>query len=714
MKVIITGLVALCAALCWSGIAVAEVSAEDVYVENSSHNIFNEEITYDKAISITFSKVAVDGTLERSGSQFDIVLSNNGTVEQIIVYSNSMSDTKSTINDFKSGIGFTKVDDVIGYFSATPDKPRTIALRDSDNKILKSICSFIYAYSDELITKSGLDGISAITLSSCPFVAGGADVEFELSGNILAESSEVLQADIPFNPMTGINTHKEVQQMLSDLGYDLGKVDGIWGPRSAAAITKFYEDRNATFDGFVSENEFTDLISAFDIETDTDNPLTPRIMPITEISAISFPEYADQATIIHGINYFDLDNDGRNEVFFCGTTYTNWVDHPVTVLSVEVSGAKDITSAIFGGDVPTSNDCTMIIFADLNADGLKDLVYTDSGMDAPPWTGTAIEVAMNTGEGFLRITNQFEERTFGIRNYSVAAGNLDTDPYGEIIFQADGDAISYPVLQFSQDGLNISENPWVRSGNWDGNGTNMQVADFDSDGTNDLYIGGNWGSPANLIYWGGLLAAGPTILPDTKLGHFTGPWGGSVKLWRGADMVSSAIADFDQDGDLDIVNAYQAVSGVWSEKGRKYNISYGNSYLQILEQTSNRRFENIRPDFLDNLGEKYYQQAFVIDLNHDGLNDIIFNNWNQLWNGGTWATENKFSSTILMNEGNMNFVKFDAQKIFGYNRSIDGIIFPIDIEIGGSEILVLQPYSGDRSRGQDRRFLSYRANIIFN
>lgn len=522
-------------------------------------------------------------------------------------------------------------------------------------------------------------------------------------------------------------TVRDIQQMLLDLGYNLGQADGLWGRRSIAAIEEFYQDRGEQFDGELSANEVRDLLGAKpSLQTGAQisseqsqqavphGPIRPSIQAITQRSTVSIPEYGDDATIIHGINYFDIDSDGRNEIFLCGTTYRDYVDHPVTVLSVGSSGAKDITSTVFSGDIPTSNQCTMIIFTDLNADGLKDLVYTDSGMDDPPWTGTAIEVALNTGKGFRRITRQFEDAIFGIRNYSVAAGNLDRDPYGEIVLQADGDAKSYPVLQFSEDNVKIRANPWVRSGNWDGNGTNMQVADFDRDGRNDLYIGGHWASPANRIYWGGLLASRARNLPNTKLGHFTGKWDGSVETVNGADMISSAIGDFDLDGDLDIVNAYEAVRGVWNTNTRTYEISYGNSYLQILEQTSRRRFENIPADFSDDLGPRYYDQAFVVDLNHDGLDDIIFNYWTKLWNGGTWATENKFSSTILMNEGNMNFAKFDAQDISGYSRSIDGIIFPINIENGGSKILVLQPYSGDRSRGQDRRFVSYIANITFN
>ena len=451
-------------------------------------------------------------------------------------------------------------------------------------------------------------------------------------------------------------------------------------------------------------------------QTVSQGPITPSIREITQRSTVSIPEYADDATIVHGINYFDIDGDGSNEVFICGTTYRDYVDHPVTVLSVKGGRAVDATATFFGSDIPNSNQCTGIFFTDLNADGLKDVVFTDAGMDSPPWTGTAIEVALNTGTGFRRITSQFEDKIFGIRSYAVAAGNLDRDSGGEIILSSGTDAELSRVIQFSGSGVRIGANKWVRSGNWynSNNASNMQVVDIDNDGKNDLYLGGNWGSPANQVYWSGLSASSASALPDTKFGYYKGNFDGREKTSTGADVVSSAIGDFDLDGDLDIVNAYEAVSGVWDTNTRSFENSYGNSFLQILEQTSRRRFENIPADFSDDLGPRYYLPPFVVDLNHDGFDDIIFNYWTKLWNGGSWATENKFSSTILMNEGNMNFAKFDAKNISGYSRSIDGIIFPINIENGGSEILVLQPYSGDRSRGQNRRFVSYRANITFN
>ena len=51
----------------------------------------------------------------------------------------------------------------------------------------------------------------------------------------------------------------ELQKTLSEMGYDLGSVDGKWGKRSKAAIINFYSDRGQLYDGKLSQNEFEDL-----------------------------------------------------------------------------------------------------------------------------------------------------------------------------------------------------------------------------------------------------------------------------------------------------------------------------------------------------------------------------------------------------------------------------------------------------------------------
>ena len=517
-----------------------------------------------------------------------------------------------------------------------------------------------------------------------------------------------------------IDNVQEVQTWLTQLGLEPGPADGSYGKRTKQALEAFYQGKGGNFDGELSENEVQDLreaIKAAGISEGTQgNNVTAavhaadyslQISNRSVHSTIEIPEYSNDATIVHGINIFDVNEDGRNEVFLCGTTYTNWVDHPVTILEVNDVGATDATEKYFGTDIPTSNDCTQIFFTDLNDDGLKDVVYTDAGRDAPPWNnGTAIEVALNNGSGFSRITEQFEKETNGIRAYSVAAGNFDEDQYGEILLSSGSNAKKSRIIQFDGDKISISKNPLALRGIWENskNGTNIQVIDIDQDGQNDIFVGGSFSTPSNQIFWSGVNARKSSVYPDTIIGHYSGNWSGDIKKITGADITSSAITDFDLDGNIDIVNVFEHVEANWS--GSEYNSHYGNSELQILKQTSKRKFESVEPKFSANLGFRYFLTPIIYDLNDDGLSDIILNYWNK---GGDWVWGNNFGSVLLMNKGGMSFQKVVAKDIEGYNGTF-GMIFPIQKSGTSIKVLVLQPHSG-RQGEVKRKLTSYTATL---
>ena len=421
-------------------------------------------------------------------------------------------------------------------------------------------------------------------------------------------------------------------------------------------------------------------------------------------STISVKDYSDDATIVQGIGVADLFDNGQNDIFLCSTTYRNFLSHPVVILRANNGGLKNVTNSVFNGNVPTTNQCTMPIFKDLNGDGKKDVIYSEAGRDAPPWTGTAVEVALNTGNNLSRITEMFEEKVMGIRSYATAAGNLDRDPFGEIVLSSGTDAKKSVILEFDGDLVSVKPNKFSQRGIWDdaSNSTNMQVADFDNDGKQDIYLGGSWYSHSNRIIWSGLLGNGLAVLPDTPLG-FTKDV--NKKSISGADITSSAVADFDNDGDLDIVNVYEKVSGNW--KGNSPDLKYGASAIQVLEQTKRRKFEisdNLRDQ---SLGMRYYLTPIIFDLNNDGYDDIIINYWRK---AGDWKTQSLFSATIFMNKGGLNFTIIDASKISGYSNNLKGMIFPLQRSSRGTKVAVLQHYSGSGA-SMNRRLVSYTAEL---
>ena len=543
-----------------------------------------------------------------------------------------------------------------------------------------------------------------------------------------------------------IDNVQEVQTWLTQLGFEPGPADGSYGKRTKQALEAFYQGKGGSFDGDLSENEVQDLreaIKAAGISEGTQgNNVTAavhaadyslQISNRSVQSTIELPEYSNDATIVHGINVFDIKSDGANEVFLCGTTYRNWVDHPVTILEVKGDGAVDATEKYFGTNVPTSNDCTHIYFTDLDSNGLKDVVYTDSGSDGEPWNATTIEVALNNGAGFTRITEKFQDETYGIRAYTVAAGNFDDDKYGEILLSSgssnDCEYSKCPgksrIIQFDGENVSVSKNDFFQRGIWthkEIDATNIQVADIDNDGKSDIYIGGNWMSPNSAVFWSGMSAKKSSKLNETAHSHINTDKINS-KMNReniknlpvqGADMTSSAISDFDNDGDFDFVNAYEKIianckrqedGGLWCEMvGGNED---GNSYLQVLEQTSKRKFNDVAQDFDAALGNRYFLDPIIFDVNGDGLADIIMNYWNKKQD---WTYGNPFGSTILVNKGGMRFQKVEAKDIGGYEASFGGMIFPIQRSGTTTKVLVLQPHSGRQGEIQ-RRLTSYTADV---
>jgi len=447
-------------------------------------------------------------------------------------------------------------------------------------------------------------------------------------------------------------------------------------------------------------------------EAATMGNIRPKIRRLTSVSTFSLRNTANDTTISQTANVFDIDNDGENEVFIGFTGYRDYPDVPIMVL--DTSGpTKNTAEQIFVDGVPTCNQCTMTIFTDLDGDGDKDLVLSDAGSDDAPFSGTAIEIAVNEGGVFRRITQQIEGQIFGIRSYATAAGNLDGDSNGEIILSSGGDVKKSKVLELRNGHLSIGRNKFVSSGVWEMFGiehaSNMQVHDIDGDGKNDLYVGGSWWNPNHLIFWSGLRASTPSVLPDSTAGHVDNRRAGSAAVIAGGDVISTAIDDFDLDGDSDIVAIIEMVTG--NKNGSDYVNDYDHpSVIQVLKNNGYRRFVDITDASSNNLGKRYFFQPLIYDLNQDGFNDIIFNYWSKA--DGSWAHNNKFGSLVLMNQGGLNFKRVEATSIPGYSSSLKGMIYPIAPTSAGTKILVLQ-LRGGYANSVNRQFSSYQAEIYF-
>ena len=66
-------------------------------------------------------------------------------------------------------------------------------------------------------------------------------------------------------PNIGLSSNDimKAQNILTELGYEPGPVDGVWGGKTKKALYNFYQERNKKFDGILDLKEMSDLEVAF-------------------------------------------------------------------------------------------------------------------------------------------------------------------------------------------------------------------------------------------------------------------------------------------------------------------------------------------------------------------------------------------------------------------------------------------------------------------
>jgi hypothetical protein len=79
------------------------------------------------------------------------------------------------------------------------------------------------------------------------------------------------------------------------------------------------------------------------------------------------------------------------------------------------NGPKDATAKYFPDGKFLTKHTKNMFFEDVDGDGLKDFVIGDAGLDAPPWTGSKINIALNKGGTFESIYDQIPDTN--LRNY---------------------------------------------------------------------------------------------------------------------------------------------------------------------------------------------------------------------------------------------------------------------------------------------------------
>ena len=510
---------------------------------------------------------------------------------------------------------------------------------------------------------------------------------------------------------------RQVQLYLAQLGFEPGKADGAYGPRTEAALNAFYETlENSNYDGKLDRNELEDLADKLGI----------TLPGIT----------GDFSTIKRVIPSTHYNPDKRIEEKFTG--YDRFINGQFDFPSLRI-GASAFTTGTFVGDSKTDDKGyylrTMVQYADygdIDGDGDNDLAmvgWQAGGKNDPARlhylkfeNGVPVATEQMPLEGSSAVwlrdfdgDQSAEALVIGFLDFPVnpapsyyiddgissaikVGPKIDSHESNVVDFDGDGDldiiAISYGRAsrkvsvyeniggdfkhRFLDLGVKIT-------------GSAIEYGDFDNDGRGELIIGdasypnddaGLWryvlsesNSPysariqdAVLIapqYFSSKAFSGIKSFWDINYPRANTRW---LEGMRSHDIAIEA-SDIDLDGDLDLINS----TVLWSSKTPM-------SVVQILVNDGRGNFNDETSDRLFNFQQSVDSAAHtihVVDVNSDGYPDVILSDREQ-WDGEIASLGLAYDlsrvtngNKLLINDGTGHFVE-SHQTVFSDFTALAG------------------------------------------
>jgi hypothetical protein len=411
----------------------------------------------------------------------------------------------------------------------------------------------------------------------------------------------------------------------------------------------------------------------------------------------------------------DLDGDGYPETLLTLYGYPN-ASVPLQPIVIESSARMRLaTPEFFPAGAPTNQNTTMIQFADLNNDGLTDIVFADAGLDGPPFTGSRIGVALNVAGGKYRdVSSLIPADQHTTRSYAIAVGDIFGDGRVEIILPDQNHGTNTALLRWNGTGFDEIRD-WVPQSIWSNPPALlhaqswMNLADFDRDGRLDLLVMGQQGSPNFQMVFGGpggFTAGTLVVLPEGPFGHITPGVRQPEGTVTTTEVSPAVVADFNNDGLPDIFATIRNVTlftnGCPTANPCRFDV--GDSTYAVRLNQGARRFTDASPSPYVNLGRVEYQNLMTVDLNNDGFLDVV----------GTYATDPppgtspQWGTTLFLNDGTGAFQLVDGAQFIGATTTPPnghrwglGSFVPTVISPGRTEGIVYQTVFGGQAVGLD-------------
>jgi hypothetical protein len=463
-----------------------------------------------------------------------------------------------------------------------------------------------------------------------------------------------------------------------------GGATGSSGTATMTARLEAYDDYEAGF-----KIEGTGAVAVDDIRiTDvagqlvvSENAEGPTIVPgplNLQLTAATYMPFGALKAFLRSIAANDLDGDGYPEVVLGLSDTDNDSRTPIPVVVVQASAQMRIaTSDFFPTVVPTVKHAPMTLFADLNGDGLQDIIFSEAGGD--PFGAGRISVALNQGAGKYRdVSNLIPADQQNTRSYAIVVGDVLSDGRVVILLPDEDNGANTALLRWNGNGFDQIRN-WIPQNIWLGGfrlhqQSWMNLADFDLDGKQDILSSGQQNAPNIRIAFGstgGFSTAGVVIPPDGPWGHYDPS--ARPPVAQGAEVQPIVVADFNNDGLPDIFASerkavtYQAGAFTdtthpdYATLNKNGGTVYSDDSFQVLINQGARKFVDVTAPNYVNLGDRTYFSLLPVDINNDGFLDVI----------GSYEVilpvTNKalFATTFFLNDGTGRFQPVDGSKVLG-------------------------------------------------
>ena len=443
---------------------------------------------------------------------------------------------------------------------------------------------------------------------------------------------------------------------------------GTSGTATLTVRLEAYDDYEAAVDlestgsVVVDDIRITDSTGQLVVSEDAEGPTVvpgPLNLQLTDATSVPF---GANVFFLRSAAARDLDGDGYPEAILTLSDGRNGSTTPIPIVAMQGNGQLRIaTSDYFPAGIPTVKHSPMTVFADLNRDGLQDIIFAEAGGD--PGGAGRISVALNLGGGRYRdVSNLIPDDQQNTRSYAIVVGDVLSDGQVRILLPDNNGGTNTALLRWNGNGFDELRN-WVPQSLWkDLIPQWMNMADFDGDGRQDLLLSGTMTEPNVRIAYGataGFSLAGFVTMPDGPWGHTSPSTPGSTA--QGAEVQPVVVADFNNDGRPDIFAAERK----WVWHPPSFDSVASDDSFQVLMNQGSRQFIDVTSPNYVNLGDRTYFSLLPIDVNNDGFVDIVglYEEILPQTFKGLWGT------TFFLNDGTGRFQPVDGSKLLGATTS---------------------------------------------